>query len=54
MVELVEEGSQINGAPTLRIDGSVVHSVSHQIEHVRHAICEHWKNLTAKPLIRTI
>jgi hypothetical protein len=53
-VEMVEETGQVDGAPTLRINGNVVHSVSHHIEHVRDAICKHWKDLTEKPLAHGI
>ena len=50
-VELVED-LQMSGAPIIRINGNVLQNspVMHQIEHLRDAICNHWKELTEKPL----
>jgi hypothetical protein len=55
-VELVEESGQTSGEPTLRINGNVVQGspVTHPMDHVRDAICKHWKDLTGEPLLRMV
>lgn len=54
-VELVEEEGQVGGAPTIRIDGHVVHSSpkSHHVDALRELLCRKWKELTEGPLLRT-
>ncbi len=51
-IESVEEPSHRSGAPTMRINGKDVQPspIPHQIEHVREAICRHWKEITEKPM----
>jgi hypothetical protein len=51
-VELIEEAGQVDGSPMLRINGNVLHGspVLQHVEHVRDAICRHWKEITEHPL----
>jgi hypothetical protein len=53
-IEYIEESGQLDGAPTLRINGSIMHGppLVHHIENLRDAICRQWKEITEKPLAR--
>jgi len=53
-IEFIEEVGQLDGSPSLRINGNVTHAspFTHHIETMRDAICNHWKEITEKPLSR--
>lgn len=54
-IEDIEVPDQRDGSPSLRINGNEVHGspMLHHIENLREAICNHWKELTEKPMART-
>jgi hypothetical protein len=53
-VECIEEDGQVDGSPTIRIDGEVHASPKvHHIESLRDLLCRKWKELTENTLLGT-
>jgi hypothetical protein len=50
-IELIEESGQEGGFPTIKIDGSVAHSLLHHYEGLRDVLCRRWKELHEAPLL---
>lgn len=55
-IEEIETPGHRDGSPSLRINGTDVHGsppMLHHIENLREAICNHWKEITETPMIRS-
>ena len=49
-VEMIEEAGQVNGLPSIRINGTTVNSPIHCFETLRKLLSCHWKEITERPL----
>lgn len=49
-IELIEEHNQVEGAPTIRIDGHEVNSPRHHFEHLCDVLAKRWRAIHREQL----